>query len=57
MNSLVQVTDGQIVVESRKIAEHFDKQHKHVLDAIENIKAENSADPYVLRDNLHSRNG
>lgn len=43
MNSLVQVTDGQIVVESRKIAEHFDKQHKHVLDAIENIKAENSA--------------
>ena len=43
MNSLVQVTDGQIVVESRKIAEHFDKQHKHVLDAIENITAENSA--------------
>lgn len=43
MDKLVQVTDGQIVVESRKIAEHFDKQHKHVLDAIENIKAENSA--------------
>jgi Rha family phage regulatory protein len=43
MNSLVQITDGQIVVESRKIAEHFDKQHKHVLDAIENITAENSA--------------
>lgn len=43
MNSLVQVNDGQIVVESRKIAEHFDKQHKHVLDAIENITAENSA--------------
>lgn len=43
MENLVQVTDGQIVVESRKIAEHFDKQHKHVLDAIENITAENSA--------------
>ena len=43
MNSLVQVNDGQIVVESRKIAKHFDKQHKHVLDAIENITAENSA--------------
>ena len=43
MDKLVKVNDGQIVVESRKIAEHFDKQHKHVLDAIENIKAENSA--------------
>lgn len=43
MDKLVKINDGQIVVESRKIAEHFDKQHKHVLDAIENIKAENSA--------------
>ena len=43
MENLVQVNDGQIVVESRQIAEHFDKQHKHVLDAIENITAENSA--------------
>ena len=43
MDKLVKINDGQIVVESRKIAEHFDKQHKHVLNAIENIKAENSA--------------
>lgn len=43
MDKLVKINDGQIVIESRKIAEHFDKQHKHVLDAIENIKAENSA--------------
>ena len=43
MDKLVQVTDGQVVVSSRRVAEHFDKQHKHVLDAIENIKAENSA--------------
>jgi len=31
------------VVTSRKVADDFEKQHKHVLEAIENIKAENSA--------------
>lgn len=43
MNSLVQVTDGQIVVSSRNIAEHFEKRHADVLAGIENIKTENSA--------------
>jgi Rha family phage regulatory protein len=43
MDKLVQVTDGQIVVSTRQVAEHFDKQHKHVLSVIENLKAENSA--------------
>ena len=43
MENLVQVADGQIVVSTRQIAEHFDKQHKHVLSVIENLKAENSA--------------
>lgn len=35
--------NGQLVVSSKQVAENFEKQHKHVLDAIENIKAENSA--------------
>lgn len=35
--------NGQLVVSSMQVAENFEKQHKHVLDAIENIKAENSA--------------
>lgn len=42
-NKLVEIQNNQVVVSSRQIAEHFDKQHKHVLGAIENIKAENSA--------------
>lgn len=43
MENLVQIAEGQIVVSSRQVAEHFDKQHKHVLSVIENLKAENSA--------------
>ena len=43
MKNLVQVSNNQVVVSSRQIAEHFEKQHKHVLDAIEKLKAENSA--------------
>ena len=35
--------EGMLTVSSLQVAEHFKKQHKHVLDAIENIKAENSA--------------
>ena len=32
-----------LVVSSREIAEDFEKEHKHVLEAIGNITAENSA--------------
>lgn len=41
--NLVQVNNGQVVVSSRDIAEHFEKQHKNVIQGIENLKAENSA--------------
>lgn len=34
---------GKLTVSSLQIAESFEKQHKHVLETIENIKAENSA--------------
>ncbi len=44
---LVEITGKRneevLVTTSRKIAEVFGKEHKHVLEAIENIKAENSA--------------
>ncbi len=30
--------NGQVVVSSRLIAKDFEKQHKHVLDSIEEIK-------------------
>lgn len=42
-NSLVEVNNNQIVTDSRKVAEVFEKQHKHVIEAIKNIKAENLA--------------
>ena len=45
MNNQVDITtyNGSLVVSSRRVADNFGKQHKHVLEAIENIKAENSA--------------
>ena len=48
MNNLVASIDvkeyeGQPVVSSREVANNFGKKHKHVLESIENIKAENSA--------------
>ena len=45
MENLVQVTDGQIVVSTRQVAEHFEKRHTHVLTVIKELlnSAENSA--------------
>lgn len=43
-SALVEVQNGQIVVSSLQIAEHFGKQHKDILETIREIlKAENSA--------------
>lgn len=39
----VQQVDGQLLVSSREIATNFEKQHKHVIEKIENTRAENSA--------------
>lgn len=43
MSELVTLYKNQLVTDSRQVAEHFGKQHKHVIEAVENIKAENSA--------------
>lgn len=40
---LVRIENEQIVTDSRSVAEHFGKQHKHVLESIDNLVAENSA--------------
>ena len=44
-NDLVKIEnkDGKLMVSSRVVADRFEKQHKHVLESIENIRAENSA--------------
>ena len=42
--NLVQVLNGQVVVSSRQVAEHFEKEHRNVLQSIREIlAAENSA--------------
>ena len=43
MNDLVEINEGQAVTSSKVVAESFGKAHKHVLESIESIKAENSA--------------
>lgn len=45
MENLVQIAEGQVVVSSRQVAEHFEKRHTHVLTVIKEIlnSAENSA--------------
>ena len=45
MNDLIKIEnrEGQLVVSSRQIAEHFEKEHKNVLQSIQNLMAENSA--------------
>lgn len=40
---LVRIKNDQVVVSSKQVAEDFKKQHKNVIQGIENLKAENSA--------------
>ena len=44
---LVEITgkryEEKLVTTSLKVAEHFEKEHKNVIQAIENLTAENSA--------------
>ena len=44
MNDIILSTqNGEPVASSREIAKRFGKEHKHVLDAVKNLVAENSA--------------
>ena len=64
MNNLVASIDvkeyeGQPVVSSREVANNFEKQHKHVLECIENLKegvAEKSADLFIESKYQHQQN-
>lgn len=38
MNELVTLYKNQLVTDSRQVAEHFGKEHRHVLDAIRNLE-------------------
>lgn len=51
--------EGQPVVSSREVANNFEKQHKHVLECIENLKegvAEKSADLFIESKYQHPQN-
>lgn len=55
----LQNENGQIVVSSRMVAERFGKQHKHVLDNIEELikgVAEKSADLFISSKYQHPQN-
>lgn len=55
----VQNISGQLLVSSREIAKNFEKQHKHVIEAIEEVKkglAEKSADLFIESKYQHTQN-
>lgn len=58
MNKLVFESKEQVVTSSRNIARDFDKQHRHVLEAIDAIKgvAENWADLFFHTTYTHEQN-
>jgi Rha family phage regulatory protein len=61
MSNLVIINDGQIVVTSRQIAENFEKEHRVVLKAIDDLIAEmgvaqNYADLFIPTEYQHEQN-
>ena len=58
MNQLVIIQNRQAVTTSLQVAESFDKQHKHVLEAIDELRgvAENSADLFYEDSYTHPQN-
>lgn len=57
MNKLVVIQNNQIVVSSKDIAEHFGKDHKHVLESIREILvAENTATKFY-QETTHQNRG
>ena len=42
MEQLLTITRNQVLVSSRQVVEHFEKEHQHVTQAIENLISENS---------------
>ena len=58
MNELKLIENGgQVVESSRKIAKRFGKEHKNVLQAIENLMAENSAVKSMFMEGVYALRG
>lgn len=57
LNSLVIMKDRQAVTDSLKVAESFDKKHKHVLETARNLAAENSATKKMFVESTYVNRG
>lgn len=59
MSNIIKILnqDGQLVVTSRQIAENFEKEHKHVLETIRNLVAENSAVKNMIIESSYENRG
>ena len=57
MNNLVVLRDRQVVTDSLKVAESFDKKHKHVLETARNLAAENSATKKMFVESTYVNRG
>ena len=57
MEALVKVENNQIVTDSHSVAEHFGKQHKNVLQTIENLAAENPATKFLFQKTTFENRG
>lgn len=58
MSNIIKVLeDGKLVVTSRQIAEDFEKEHKHVLETIRNLVAENSAVKNMIIESSYENRG
>ena len=57
MEVLVKVENNQIVTDSRSVADHFGKQHKNVLQTIENLAAENPATKFLFQKTTFENRG
>ncbi len=57
MNNLVVIQKRQAVTTSLQVAESFEKQHKNVIQAIENLVAENSAMKNMFYEGTYSNRG
>ena len=54
---MIQIYQGKPQTTSLQIANDFDKEHKHVLDAIRKLAAENSATKSMFSESTHSNRG
>lgn len=57
LNNLVIMKDRQAVTDSLKVAESFDKKHKHVLETARNLAAENSATKKMFVESTYVNRG